>query len=75
MAFADTPMSKELRETLSQDIASTRAPLDSARHAPGYVYTSEEVYTLEKEKLFMSDWLCVGRVAQGRAARGARPPA
>jgi Rieske 2Fe-2S family protein len=40
------------------------APLERATHAPGYVYGSPEVLALEKERLFMQDWLCVGRVEE-----------
>jgi phenylpropionate dioxygenase-like ring-hydroxylating dioxygenase large terminal subunit len=39
----------------------SKKPIDMARHAPGDVYASPEVFALEKEKLFMQDWLCVGR--------------
>ena len=45
-------------------VALTRKPIGAARHAPGYIYGSEEVLALEKERLFMSDWLCVGRVEE-----------
>lgn len=46
------------------DFAQTRASLQKARHLPGYVYTSPEIYQLEKEKIFMKDWLCVGRMEE-----------
>jgi len=39
----------------------TRAPVERARHAPGYIYTSPDVYQREKRKIFMRDWLYVGR--------------
>jgi phenylpropionate dioxygenase-like ring-hydroxylating dioxygenase large terminal subunit len=42
----------------------TRRPVNSARHVPGFVYTSPEIFALEKEKIFMKDWLCVGRVEE-----------
>ena len=41
-----------------------RSPLNRARHAPGFIYSSPEVYALEKQKLFFKDWLCVGRVEE-----------
>lgn len=46
------------------ELASTGAPLQRARHAPGYVYTAPEVLAREKDKLFMTDWLFVGRVEE-----------
>ena len=36
-------------------------PTDDAWHAPGYVYSAPEIYELEKEHLFMQDWLMVAR--------------
>ena len=27
----------------------------------GYIYSSPEIYALEKERIWMRDWLCVGR--------------
>lgn len=41
-----------------------RRPLAQASHAPGFVYSSPEVYRLEIEKLFMRDWLFVGRTEE-----------
>ena len=49
-----------MREALER----TRARLDQARHAPGDVYTSPELLRLEKERIFASDWLFVGRVEE-----------
>lgn len=45
-------------------IDATRRPLEQARHAPGYIYDSPEVFALEKQKIFMADWLCIGRVEE-----------
>lgn len=47
--------------TAGTGLEPTRAPLNRARHAPGYLYASAEVYELEREKIFTKDWLCVGR--------------
>jgi phenylpropionate dioxygenase-like ring-hydroxylating dioxygenase large terminal subunit len=38
------------------------APKTDARHKPGHVYTSPEVYELEKERIFKTDWLNVGQL-------------
>jgi len=46
------------------DFSTTQRDLYDARHLPGYIYYSEEIYELEIEKIFMKDWLCVGRVEQ-----------
>lgn len=32
-----------------------------AHHQPGFMYTSPEVYNLEKESIFMKHWICLGR--------------
>ena len=39
-------------------------PLDEARHLPGDIYTSSEVLALEKERIFLKDWLCMARVEE-----------
>lgn len=39
----------------------TRLPVDRARHAPGFIYTSPDIYALEKREIFLREWLCVGR--------------
>ncbi len=55
-ASVDTRLGGALRETL--------APLGRARHAPGDIYGSPEVYELEKRKVFKKDWLCVARTEE-----------
>ncbi len=52
----------------NSDFSATRASLLKARHLPGYIYTSPEVYEMEIEKIFMKDWLCVGRVEEYKNA-------
>ncbi len=42
----------------------TTAAVDEAHHAPGYVYGSAEVLQLEKDTMFMRDWLCVARTEE-----------
>ena len=46
------------------DPASIRRPIAEARHVPGAFYCSPEVYELEKQNIFMKDWLCVARVEE-----------
>ena len=41
-----------------------RAPLAEAYHLPGYIYSSPDVMRMEKERIFMQDWLCVGRIEE-----------
>ncbi len=55
MADEMTPM------TVGDGLDETRAPVTQARHAPGYVYASSEMFELEKERIFLKDWLCMGR--------------
>ena len=50
--------------SLSRDLSETRAELGRARHLPGYVYDSPEVFALEKEKIFLKDWLALARVEE-----------
>lgn len=45
-------------------LGESRLPINEARHTPGYVYSDPAVLALEKERLFMKDWLCVGRVEE-----------
>ena len=46
------------------EFSATRKELLKARHLPGYLYSSPEIYAMEIEKIFMKDWLCVGREEQ-----------
>ena len=46
------------------DFAETRRALNEARHLPGYIYSSPEIFAAEKERIFMVDWLCMGRVEE-----------
>ena len=65
MAAAGKPRQKLTnRPALGHGLDPTRQPVSKARHLPGYVYTSPEVYALEKEKIFMKDWLCVARAEE-----------
>lgn len=45
-------------------ITATRESLLKARHLPGWLYTSPEVFEREIETIFMKEWLCVGRVEE-----------
>ncbi len=42
----------------------TVPPRPQARHLPGHVYTSPEVFERERRHIFLKDWLCVGRVEE-----------
>ena len=46
------------------DFDRTRRPVRQARHAPGAIYSSPEIYAREKERIFMKDWLAVARVEE-----------
>ncbi len=45
---------------------ASRNPVELARHTPGLVYASPAVFQLEKQRLFMKDWLFVGHVDELR---------
>ena len=49
---------------LGSGLDNIKAPISNARHVPGYVYSSPEVYEREKHNIFMKDWLCVARVEE-----------
>lgn len=42
----------------------TREKLLRARHLPGHIYSSPELYAMEKERIFMTHWLSVARVEE-----------
>ncbi len=46
------------------DFDATLRPLEEASTLPPFAYTSEKFYALEVERLFMKEWLCVGRADQ-----------
>ncbi len=48
----------------SDRFSGTRAELAQASHMPGEMYTSERVFELEKSRIFMKQWLCVGRLEE-----------
>ena len=49
---------------LGEGLGETLAPLGKARHAPGYLYGSPEIFAIEKEKIFMCEWLCMARAEE-----------
>ena len=60
MALTETQAGPAIGEALED----SRLPLGQAHHVPGYIYYSPEIFALEKEKIFMKDWLCMGRVEE-----------
>ena len=53
-----------MQQTLEALHHSLTLDYDSARSMPAEFYTSEELLEVEKDKLFTSQWLCIGRVQQ-----------
>lgn len=51
----------ELKDMRHLHFDGTRRSVDKASHAPGQIYSSEEVLELEKQNIFMKEWLCVAR--------------
>ncbi len=49
---------------LVEPFAMTRFPREQARQLPGEVYTSPEIAALEKVRIFLDTWLCVGRLEE-----------
>src|SRR5262249_40900968 len=52
------------RQLRAEILARLGGTIDEARHLPGHVYTSPEFYELEKDRIFMKDWLCIARVEE-----------
>ena len=46
------------------DYTATMKPVRQATHAPGHIYSDSEIYALEKEKIFLKDWLAIARVEE-----------
>ena len=46
------------------DLTQSRGDLRKALHLPGYIYHSEEIFELEKEKIFMKEWLAMARIEE-----------
>jgi Rieske 2Fe-2S family protein len=47
-----------------EQLARTMRPVNQATHTPGYVYGDPAVLALEKQNMFMKDWLCMGRIEE-----------
>ena len=45
--------------SLESVLKGIRRPVNQASHVPGIFYTSDEIYALEKENIFMRDWMLV----------------
>ena len=61
MARVDLSSKSEVKKHL----ASTRAhPRSKSRHMPGWMYTSPEVFQRETERIFLKEWLVIGRVEE-----------
>lgn len=61
MAPVDLSSKSEVRKHL----AGTRAhPRSKSRHMPGWMYTSPEVFQRETERIFLKEWLVIGRVEE-----------
>ena len=59
-----TQSEPEFISRMRAGIAKTRLPLPEAFQLPGELYCAEDVVTLEKDRIFMKTWLCVGREEQ-----------
>lgn len=63
MSVADLPSPDDAgaANPFAAAIENTLQPLGKARHAPGDIYGSDHMFELEKQKIFMKDWMCVAR--------------
>ena len=65
--MASTPpllVNGELSAPAREAFDKAREPHPRARHLPGSVYTSEELFLEEKRRIFMRDWLPIARVEE-----------
>jgi Rieske 2Fe-2S family protein len=56
-----TIMTIDLSSELATKLKKARAGLYQARHLPGEIYTSPEIFRHEIDTIFMKEWQCVGR--------------
>ena len=57
-------MNKSMPQLLEQLAECASLPIEDAVSLPPQAYTSTELFELEKERLFLSEWNCVGRTDQ-----------
>lgn len=55
---------EQILTRLAPKFSETREKMTRARHLPGEVYYSPEIYALEKERIWMTHWLSVGRLEE-----------
>lgn len=55
-------MSTLFAEEIIKAGRNTMQPLELASHSPSAIYSSPEIYELEREHIFFKDWICCGRV-------------
>lgn len=53
-----------MNKLLKQLAEFSQQPFDQALTAPPAVYSSAEIYELEQQRIFASEWQCVGRAAE-----------
>ncbi|MEC9344654.1 MAG: aromatic ring-hydroxylating dioxygenase subunit alpha [Pseudomonadota bacterium] len=51
-------------QVLSMDLTGIRRELRNSSHAPGAIYSSDEIFDLEKKRIFFKEWLCVARAEE-----------
>ena len=54
----------EVVRRIERGAQAVRQPLANASHVPYRLYSDPEILELEKERLFMKDWLLIGRTEQ-----------
>jgi len=55
-------MSNEQATEILRGAELTAAPLARAAHSPRKIYSSPEIYELERKHIFFKDWICCGRI-------------
>ena len=58
---------------LEERLASVLASTDEARGLPNELYTSDELFTRERDEVFGSTWACIGRGSDAPAAGDVYP--
>ena len=61
MASGSLAQSSGTGHSANEGLESVKKPVEQARHLPGYLYSDSKLLDLEKQKIFMKDWLCVAR--------------
>ena len=62
MTLVETAASDKLARLVDRVREVAALPLELATALPADVYTSDDLYSLEVDKIFRQEWMCIGRI-------------